>query len=392
MPMFTFRKDSGEMDLNIDEFNNTFLNDPKLSTFYSGKNLFDIHKMVSYYISDDSIAFGCISDLSSNYCLYIGPCLLADLNENMMKAMMGRYNSPFVRNPDKYYDNLHAFLLKLPRLSEERFLMLLKFSNSYVNNVLLDEKDFAATSLSKKMLNAEKRQSSFNETVDITLFKNVRHNIIALIDTGNTEELENYLTRINLNDVFFISDTSSRFDVLRHNKNNFIRFVSSLQEHLNSEFESLNSIEETITRFINEAEATLSLQQLSNIYHQCLITMASQVKEHLTGSASDSFLIRNAIGYIHDHIHENISTQDISDALNISRGYLSSLFNEEMNCTIPEYINREKVRIAQVLLKTTDTDLITISNYLSFSSQSYFQNIFRKYTGTTPLKYRRENS
>ena len=90
IPIFTFRKDSGEMEISeqlLGLYNIPFLYDERIVSFYNGKNLFNISEMVSYYISDDDLAFGCISDRSGNYCVYIGPCLLKELNEEDVREI-----------------------------------------------------------------------------------------------------------------------------------------------------------------------------------------------------------------------------------------------------------------------------------------------------------------
>jgi AraC-like DNA-binding protein len=53
-----------------------------------------------------------------------------------------------------------------------------------------------------------------------------------------------------------------------------------------------------------------------------------------------------------------------------------------------DYINRQKIEEAKNLLAFSDRSLSEISSYLCFSSQSYFQNLFKKYEGITPLQYR----
>lgn len=42
------------------------------------------------------------------------------------------------------------------------------------------------------------------------------------------------------------------------------------------------------------------------------------------------------------------------------------------------------------MLRYSDYEVKEIANYLSFCSQSYFGNIFRKQTGMTPARYRKK--
>lgn len=53
---------------------------------------------------------------------------------------------------------------------------------------------------------------------------------------------------------------------------------------------------------------------------------------------------------------------------------------------------KKKIEDAQKKLVLTDLSIAEISEQLSFTNQSYFQKIFKNITGTTPLKYRKQNS
>ena len=65
-------------------------------------------------------------------------------------------------------------------------------------------------------------------------------------------------------------------------------------------------------------------------------------------------------------------------------------FKEELGIHIGAFITRCKLEEAKSLLTYSDKSLSEISNYLCFSSQSYFQNVFKKKFGITPLQYRRQ--
>ena len=55
---------------------------------------------------------------------------------------------------------------------------------------------------------------------------------------------------------------------------------------------------------------------------------------------------------------------------------------------ISQYINRQKIIEAKRFLRFTDKSLAEISGYFDFSSQSYFQKLFKEQTGMTPSEYR----
>ncbi|MCM1507786.1 MAG: AraC family transcriptional regulator [Ruminococcus flavefaciens] len=100
--------------------------------------------------------------------------------------------------------------------------------------------------------------------------------------------------------------------------------------------------------------------------------------------------IVRAVDYIICHIHSRILLNDVAEHLKISPAYLSRLFRQETGETFSEYVNRMKIEEASSLLLYTECTDIEISNMLSYSSQSYFIKVFRKYTGLTPKHYKRQ--
>ena len=53
-----------------------------------------------------------------------------------------------------------------------------------------------------------------------------------------------------------------------------------------------------------------------------------------------------------------------------------------------KFLYRKKLEEARSLLHYSDRSISEISEYLCFSSQSYFQNVFKKKYGMTPIRYR----
>ena len=94
------------------------------------------------------------------------------------------------------------------------------------------------------------------------------------------------------------------------------------------------------------------------------------------------------LDYIYSHLHCRITIKDLAAYLNLSESYLSKLFHKEIGIPVSEYILNLKIEKAKNLLQYSDYNIIDISNYLAFSSQSHFIQVFQKKTGTTPHKYR----
>ena len=94
------------------------------------------------------------------------------------------------------------------------------------------------------------------------------------------------------------------------------------------------------------------------------------------------------IQYIHTNNMKKLSLDHIAEDIGISKSYMCALFKKETGKNIGQYIQEEKIRTAKDLLQFSEYSIMDISDYLSFSSQCYFQNVFKKVTGMTPKQYR----
>jgi AraC-like DNA-binding protein len=99
--------------------------------------------------------------------------------------------------------------------------------------------------------------------------------------------------------------------------------------------------------------------------------------------------IYKSIQYIKQHTNQAISTSDVAAYVGKSRSYLSRCFKKELGFDMNSFIMRCKLEEAKSLLTHTDKSISEISSYLCFSSQAYFQNVFKKKYGITPNAYRK---
>ena len=72
----------------------------------------------------------------------------------------------------------------------------------------------------------------------------------------------------------------------------------------------------------------------------------------------------------------------------VSKSYLSRIFREVTGFTVNEYRNVSRIRKSQQLLRDGKLSVTEIAAQAGFENLTYYERVFKKYTDTTPLKYR----
>lgn len=125
-----------------------------------------------------------------------------------------------------------------------------------------------------------------------------------------------------------------------------------------------------------------------NILHRELVDDYTQ-RMNIIGKANRyPKAITICLDYIYDNLHTKISLDDLAKKAGLSPPYLSRLFKRETGVTVSEYIMRKRVEAAANMLRYSEYSVLEISEYLCFSSESYFIQVFRRITGDTPKVYR----
>lgn len=139
--------------------------------------------------------------------------------------------------------------------------------------------------------------------------------------------------------------------------------------------------------YILKMDKCQSIQEISELHATMCIDLCKKMNI-LRSKQVLSKPIVLCIDYIYSHIHYRITIKELADYLNISESYLSKLFFKEMGLPLSQYILNLKIDKAKNLLQFSDYNIVDIANYLAFSSQSHFIQVFQKKTGLTPHKYR----
>lgn len=92
--------------------------------------------------------------------------------------------------------------------------------------------------------------------------------------------------------------------------------------------------------------------------------------------------------FLRENVHRKLTLQDICSRFSYSRSFLCKTFKEQTGETLVTCFNRMKMEEAQRMLKETGDSITTIAGSLGFREVKYFDAMFKKHTGLTPLAYR----
>lgn len=141
--------------------------------------------------------------------------------------------------------------------------------------------------------------------------------------------------------------------------------------------------------FIQQIEAATTVSEAHNIgveMHSAYIQRVQAAK----ANQGQSHLVRSCAEYVATHILEKITLPEISQEIGYTAHHISRKFKSETGESLSDYINRQKIQTAQVLLRDKKLPVADISDRLAFSTPSYFSSVFKKQVGITPIEFQKK--
>ena len=108
-------------------------------------------------------------------------------------------------------------------------------------------------------------------------------------------------------------------------------------------------------------------------------------------SQNNSYLlscIKESIGLIRAQSERDLSLDEISNAVGLSKYYFAREFRRITGYTFVSYVNMTRCEKAKLLLAEKRMSIGEIGRACGFENQSYFSRTFRNYTGVLPGAYR----
>ncbi len=108
---------------------------------------------------------------------------------------------------------------------------------------------------------------------------------------------------------------------------------------------------------------------------------------------SGSDALGRACAYITKHLGDpNLSVPDVSEAAGVSVQHLARLFRSNLDTTVVERINSERINTAKRMLLETNLSINKIAEMVGYNNNVTFSRNFHRYVGMAPSEYRSLNS
>lgn len=147
--------------------------------------------------------------------------------------------------------------------------------------------------------------------------------------------------------------------------------------------------------YIQRTELSSDIPTLKKLQSSIMIDFAWQVQQiryHTTFSNDEKgkSIFNACAEYVSQNLYGQIRVEEMAQQLGYSRSYLCSRFKKFTGLTITQYILQQKIINSQRMLEFTDKSISEIAELYMFSSQSHFQNVFKRIVGQTPQTYRQQ--
>ena len=101
-------------------------------------------------------------------------------------------------------------------------------------------------------------------------------------------------------------------------------------------------------------------------------------------------LVQQICAYLSQHVYDSITLEMLSEEFHFGKSYLCDMFKKSTGDTIIHYFLNLKIAEAKRLLREEKMTVSEVSARLNFDSPAYFSRCFHKYTGMSPIAFRRK--
>ncbi len=138
----------------------------------------------------------------------------------------------------------------------------------------------------------------------------------------------------------------------------------------------------------NSEQSSLHLMGHLYLFLDNLLQSCKRIGKIHSNKMSE-YYIKEAIVYIEQNFHNNISIEGISQVIGINRSYFSKLFKQIIGKSPQEFLINYRMIKATELLRTTQLSVSDIGKSIGYENALHFSRAFKNIYGVSPLNWRK---
>ncbi|MCI9259322.1 MULTISPECIES: response regulator transcription factor [Romboutsia] len=324
----------------------------------------------------------CLDEINKNYIL-LGPYLLI----SDYKDLLSEYNQ-YDLNLDEI-NALKNYHKDLPILNKHKISNIVKIilKNIYTKNCKFKfiEKN-NLFNLKSKESKTHRELISFIESDYLEKISATEYKLFFAIRQGDklfaSKCFDKLLPQTNINSNDFVN--------IRDYKNKLIYYNTLLKKAGELEGISTVHLQSLYNTNLDKIELSNDFNELYNLIFNMIVDYCDTISDHKLKYYSP--LVKKAINHINLNLNNDLCVKDLADLFYVSPTYLARLFKKEVNSSIVEYINTQRIKQSTCLLKDSNLPIHQISQMVGISDYNYFSRLFKKYMNKTPSQYRKNNT
>lgn len=100
-------------------------------------------------------------------------------------------------------------------------------------------------------------------------------------------------------------------------------------------------------------------------------------------------IMQKLIDYCILHYDRNITLKELSATFHFSRTHITNMFKKTVGYSFVEYLRQMRIYKSSIMLYRTNMPISKIAHAVGYKKTEYYSKLFKKYTGFSPLQYRR---
>lgn len=185
------------------------------------------------------------------------------------------------------------------------------------------------------------------------------------------ESFNHYLPRLEQEDQWSLNDENYHFSQSQDLYQTLRRLLQIFREdHVAKDYFAANALQELLLRVMQTQARHLLIDHCETF--------------------SSHHRLAFAVSYIREHLDEAIQIEQLCEKACLSKAQFYRAFKQEFGLSPVDFVNRERIKRAQRILAEPGKTASDACYACGFNSLSYFNRIFKRWTGYSPTQYQKQ--